>query len=154
MVANTGLRLGEALHLRAEDYDKDGRLLAVRSRADHPIKSKHERMVPLRDLPAVEDVLTRIGFGKRPPDLLFHARGKPDTPLQHRNVHRALQTVARRMGLRVNWHALRHTWCTEQAVAGVELEQLATLAGHAVHSTTQGYIHRAKARNAKIRSIV
>jgi integrase len=46
LILNTGLRLGEAVHLRGEDIDLATKLLLVRSRPEYPIKDREEREVP------------------------------------------------------------------------------------------------------------
>lgn len=50
LIANTGLRLGEALHLRSEDVDLAGRRLHVRNREDHLLKDREDRVAPLNDV--------------------------------------------------------------------------------------------------------
>ncbi len=70
LVANTGLRLGEALYLRARDVDLAGGRIYVRNQVDHPLKDLDDRMVPLNE-PAARVLARRMPPGTSPDALLF-----------------------------------------------------------------------------------
>ena len=46
-----------------------------------------------------------------------------------------------KLDMRLHFHSLRHSFCSNLASRGVSLFQIATLAGHANTKTTEGYSH-------------
>jgi site-specific recombinase XerD len=136
-----GLRSCEVLALRVTDIDIGGRWLLVHG------KGGKERRVPLDgDLAAVintyllterpdslEESLFVVGKGPH--------RGRPLTPAGLRTVfryHRAVSGIGAGAP-----HALRHTFGTALAEAGVDLAVMQALLGHAHVDTTARYIHLA-----------
>lgn len=126
LMANTGMRRGEALHLRREHVLKDR--LHVLSEEDARTKSTKWRDIPLNPaaLGALEDlgketyVLPRI------------------TP---QSLSRAFAKDAKRAGIGGNLHCLRHTFCSHLVMQGIPLRTVQTLAGHSTIVMTQKYAH-------------
>lgn len=150
-----GLRSCEVLALRVIDVDIGGRWLLVHG------KGGKERRVPLdTDLAAVINsyLLTERpgspcntdspgdGDVERREEALFVVgkgphRGRPLTPAGLRTVfryHRAVSGIGAGAP-----HALRHTFGTALAEAGVDLAVMQALLGHAHVDTTARYIHLA-----------
>lgn len=141
VIANTGLRLGEAVHLKWEDIDLARRLLVVRCRPEYTTKDREERVIPLNDV--ARSVLSRRmaenAFG-----WLFAVKGR----LWHLStVTHGLARRARRAGIDgANWYQLRHAFGT-RAASEYQPLQLAALMGHADPSTTNRYyVHREELR--------
>ena len=69
---------------------------------------------------------------------------KPYKPIK--DVKGAFTTIRRYAGLSkaVTPHTLRHAFCTELAMDGVDMQDLMRLAGHKDYKTTLKYIHYAK----------
>ncbi|MDZ7374953.1 MAG: tyrosine-type recombinase/integrase [candidate division KSB1 bacterium] len=143
LIVNTGLRFGEALHLRVEDVDPAGRRLHVRNREDHLVKDREDRVVPLNDVALGVVQRRKLLAGLDPQALLFQSR--LNTPLDDRNVGHGFKARARKAGVPdANWYALRHTFATRLAESVPEMV-LAALMGHSDPKTTQKfYVHRAK----------
>jgi integrase/recombinase XerD len=138
-----GLRSCEVLALDVTDIDIGGRWARVMG------KGGKERRVPLdADIASVvqayllaerpETVSGRLFIVAKGP-----SRGQPLTPAGLRRVFRYHREIAGVPG--GNPHALRHTFGTALAEAGVDLPVLQALLGHAHVDTTARYIHLAPA---------
>jgi integrase/recombinase XerD len=136
-----GLRSGEVLALDVTDVDIGGRWLRVYG------KGSKERRVPL-DVDVAGVIQTYL-LAERPEtqtERLFvvakgPTRGHPLTPAGLRTVFRYHRAVA---GVpNGHPHALRHTFGTALAEAGVDLAVMQALLGHAHIDTTARYIHLA-----------
>lgn len=136
-----GLRSAEVLALEVTDVDIGARWLRVSG------KGGKERRVPLDvDVAGViqtyllaerpETTSTRLFIVAKGP-----TRGQPLTPAGLRRVfryHRDISGVAT-----AHPHALRHTFGTALAEAGVDLAVMQALLGHAHIDTTARYVHLA-----------
>jgi len=138
-----GLRAGEVLTLEVKDVDIGGRWLSVFG------KGRKERRVPL-DVDVAGMIQTYL-LAERPETTskaLFVVakgpnRGRPLTAAGLRSVfryHRAKAEVPAG-----HPHALRHTFGTALAEAGVDLAVVQALLGHAHIDTTAQYVHLAPA---------
>ncbi len=138
-----GLRAGEVLGLQVKDVDIGGRWLLVHG------KGAKERRVPL-DVEVAGMIQTYL-LAERPgttATTLFVVakgphRGQPLTPAGLRRIFRYHREKA---GVPTGHpHALRHTFGTALAEAGVDLAVMQALLGHAHIDTTSRYVHLAPA---------
>lgn len=138
-----GLRSMEVLGLDVKDVDIGGRWVTVTG------KGAKQRRVPLDD--DVASVIDVYLLAERPAsqsDRLFLVakgpnRGQPLTAAGLRTIfryHRGLSGVTGG-----HPHALRHTFGTVLAEAGVDLSVMQALLGHAHVDTTARYVHLAPA---------
>lgn len=136
-----GLRSMEVLGLDVKDVDIGGRWVTVTGKGDK------QRRVPLdADVASVIDVYLLAERPESQSDRLFLVakgphRGQGLSPAGLRTVfryHRALSGVAGG-----HPHALRHTFGTALAQAGVDLAVMQALLGHAHVDTTARYVHLA-----------
>lgn len=136
-----GLRAGEVLALEVADVDIGGRWLRVRG------KGSKERRVPLDvDVAGViqtyllaervETQTLRLFVVAKGP-----TRGQPLTPAGLRTIFRYHRIVSGVAG--GHPHALRHTFGSALAEAGVDIAVMQALLGHAHIDTTARYIHLA-----------
>jgi integrase/recombinase XerD len=138
-----GLRAGEVLALEVKDVDIGGRWLRVFG------KGRKERRVPL-DVDVAGMIQTYL-LAERPETnskALFVVakgpnRGQPLTPAGLRSTFRYHRTKAKVPA--GHPHALRHTFGTALAEAGVDLVVMQALLGHAHIDTTAQYVHVAPA---------
>ncbi|WP_190816456.1 tyrosine-type recombinase/integrase [Saccharopolyspora pogona] len=138
-----GLRSAEVLGLNIADVDIGGRWLQVLG------KGQRERRVPLD--PDVGSVIQVYLLAERPesgsPRLFLVAkgpnRGQPLTAAGLRTIFRYHRGITGIVG--GHPHALRHTFGTALAEAGVDLAVMQALLGHAHVDTTARYIHLAPA---------
>ena len=138
-----GLRSMEVLGLHVKDVDIGGRWVTVTG------KGAKQRRVPLDpDVASVIDVYLLAERPESDSETLFLVakgpnRGGPLTAAGLRTVfryHRGLTGVTGG-----HPHALRHTFGTVLAEAGVDLAVMQALLGHAHVDTTARYVHLAPA---------
>lgn len=133
VLADTGLRRSEALALAWRDVNLErGELLVRLSKTHRP------RTVPLTPLVAAALQAHR----DRAPSIPFRGTDPVFPTLQSINpssVSCRFQTVAKRAGLSMRLHDLRHGFCSRLAQAGVPLPTVAALAGHRAIQTTMRY---------------
>jgi integrase len=137
LIALLGLRLGEALGLRWEDFDKQASVLHVRrqwTRAGEygPTKTRAgtRRIAIPSDLKDELIALRlRSGFSKETDPVFASQRG---TPLGHRNVtRRGFEPAARQAKLEgVTLHDLRHAAASRLISAGLDPVTVASVLGH------------------------
>ncbi len=138
-----GLRSAEVLTLAVDDVDIGGRWLKVLG------KGQRERRVPLdADVASVIQVYLLTERPESDSEQLFLVakgpnRGQPLTPAGLRTIFRYHRELTGITG--GHPHALRHTFGTALAEAGVDLAVMQALLGHAHVDTTSRYVHLAPA---------
>jgi integrase/recombinase XerD len=129
-----GLRLSEVLAVRVADIDGERRLLRV-----EPGKGAKDRLVPLS--PTLLEQLRAYWRLYRPADWLF--AGRTGAPLSPTSLQQAFTQAKRQAGVTQvgGIHGLRHAYATHQLAAGLGVERLQRLMGHANIQTTRRYVH-------------
>jgi site-specific recombinase XerD len=130
-----GLRINEALHLRAADIDSARMVVHVRQG-----KGNKERLVPLSE--RLLDELRRYGRAYRPRPWLFPGRSQQRL-LCPSTVQRRCRLLVADAGItkRATVHTLRHSYATHLLEAGVDVVTLQKLLGHTSLNTTAHYLH-------------
>jgi integrase len=134
----TGLRVDELRHMRAEDISDDA--VTVRAHGDWRPKDRAERTVPI---PRAAATLARELVAWR--DTAKGMRGRPLALGAHWIADRiaAAWTAARLPGEPPGMHDCRRTYATELSrTAGVSVRDVQRLLGHADLSTTERYLSR------------
>lgn len=142
LALNTGLRRGELFALTWEcvDLGANSPRLVVRAGV---AKDSEERVIPLNR--EATDVLRQWRDQTSREGLVFKsADGK-----RFDNVDSSWRGVLKVAGLAVRWHDLRHTFATNLLAAGVDLETVKALCGHANIATTARYLHTETARKVE-----
>lgn len=132
----TGLRLSEALALRAADIDSKRMVVRVRQG-----KGKKDRYVPLPA--ALLDLLREHWRREHLRDLLFPGLSDPSRPAEPTGVQRYLQRMVAKSGLakKVTPRTLRHCYATHLIEQGTSTRVVQVLLGHANVHTTETYTH-------------
>jgi integrase/recombinase XerD len=133
----TGLRVSEAIRLRAADIDSQRMLVHVRQG-----KGGKDRMVPLA--PVLLEALRQYWRIARPGEWLFPGRGtRSHQHVQSATVARACAEAAQRAGLskRTTPHTLRHSFATHLMEANENIRTIQALLGHRQLRTTAIYTH-------------
>ena len=132
----TGLRLGEALALRAADIDSKRMVVRVRQG-----KGKKDRYVPLP--PVLLDLLREHWRREHLRDLLFPHLSDPSRPADPTGVQKYLQRIVAKAGLakKVTPKTLRHCYATHLIEQGTSTRVVQVLLGHANVHTTETYTH-------------
>ncbi len=170
-----GLRLGEALGLKWDDVDLETRELRVRQQLQRDgkrlllaelktAKSRRALVLPAVCVDALKRHRTRqleerlkAGVAWQETGLVFTTfarRGgqrRIGTPLDPRNVLRALSAVLKAAGLpHVRFHDLRHSAASLLIAEGVELVEVSMLLGHSeLRVTADLYTHLVKQTASK-----
>lgn len=129
LIANTGLRRGEALMLRRQ-WDLGDRL-HILSEEGERTKSGRWREVPLS--PGAREALDRLYLDDTAPYVL--PRVTPNS------LSRAFRKAVWEAGLDGNLHALRHTFAAHLVMRGVPLRTVQVLMGHSSYAVTEKYAH-------------
>ena len=133
----TGMRVSEAVHLRAADIDSQRMVIRIEQG-----KGRKDRYVQLS--PKLLELLRRYWRKVRPPEWLFPGQ-VPNQPLSRDAVGSAVAQASRRAGLkkRPSPHSLRHAYAVHLLEAGTDLRKIQLLLGHRSLSTTARYLHLA-----------
>lgn len=145
LLALTGLRVGELLALRWGNVDVQAQALRVcetvyEGHFDKPKTKRSVRIIPFGKQTA--EMFAALRPDGVDPNALVLAT-KEGTPLDRRNLlKRYVKPVAKKMGLDVNWHLLRHSYATMLDGVGTPLGTMQSLLGHATPEITREiYLH-------------
>ena len=129
LLANTGLRISEAINLKWEDIKMNK--IAVFG------KGGKTRYISIKDK-LLNELLT---LKNKLCDYVFYSNRL--TPLKRENVHTMLKTVAKKATLsdKVSAHWLRHSTASHALNNGASLNQVKELLGHGSINTTARYLH-------------
>ena len=141
-----GLRIGEILGLRVEDFDLEGRFFHIRRNVyrgvvqEAPKTAAGDRCLPIASalLEALQGWLA-----VRPWEFEWVIPNDAGKPYYDRDLlRRRLWPVCDQLGIpRFGWHSLRHTFSTSGGNSGVPLPVLQYLLGHASVETTMIYTY-------------
>jgi integrase/recombinase XerD len=154
LLAETGLRVGEALGLRHSDIDAAFRLITVVPRVnDNRARAKGGgRQVPVNAqvIRLYSDYL-HTEYGDLDSDYVFvNLWSNPvGGPLTYPSVYDLTCRIRRRTGITFGPHMFRHTYATELLRRGVAVEVVAKLLGHTSISTTSDTYAHLKIEDAR-----
>jgi integrase len=142
LAMNCGLRRGELFSLRWTDVSLTTKMITVEGDANEEgdgSKSGHSRPIPLN----TEALSVLKAWKKRQADtngLVFPSQDGA----RFNNVNKSWSAVRKAAGLnKFNFHHLRHSFASKLVQAGVPLNTVRELMGHADISTTTIYAHLA-----------
>ncbi len=131
---HTGIRVGELCALELNDLELSERKGSLTVRSG---KGGKQRRIPLNAKAREALQIWLQARGDKVGKLFCGRAGERITPSA---VHRRLATLGRRAGVELHAHTLRHTFAKRLVDAGVTLEKVASLLGHADMNTTRIYI--------------
>ena len=144
LMLRCGLRVEEVAHLRLQDLDlAQRRILVCRGKGN---KDRVVYISPDAER-ALRDYLKSRSSSKVQEIFLVHkgtCRGKP---ISVRGIQKRMEYYARKAGLEISCHHLRHTMATQLLNADADLVTIQDLLGHTRIKTTQRY---AKISNVKV----
>jgi integrase/recombinase XerD len=133
----TGMRVSEAVHLRATNIDSQRMMIRVELSKGHK-----DRDVQLS--PKLLELLRCYWRKLRPGEWMFPGQF-PDRPLGREAVGDAVMQASRRAGLKKHTtpHSLRHAYAVHLLEAGTDVRRIQLLLGHRSLSTTARYLRLA-----------
>lgn len=133
----TGMRVSEAVHLRATDIDSQRMMIRIEQGKGHK-----DRYVQLS--PKLLDLLRCYWRKLRPQGWMFPGQN-PDQHLTRYAVADAVAQASRSAGLtkRTSPHSLRHAYAVHLLEAGTDVRRIQLLLGHRSLSTTARYLRLA-----------
>lgn len=146
LLLNSGLRIGEALALKAADVRiSEGLAKSVRVIG----KGDKERLVPL---PAAFGAVFGFWLKDRPKGEYVFARAVGQKAVSPQAARAYLRGMLQKAGIekKVTPHKLRHTYATNLLNAGAELVDIKTLLGHESIATTQIYTNVGQERMEQV----
>lgn len=129
LAIKTGLRRGEMFELRYNEIDWERKLIVK----DHnTTKTGNTRVIPFES--DVEAILKKY--------MLFNTSGKlEDVTMKRESFSIGVMRAAKRAGLNVSAHGLRHSFATILKDQGISPYTLSALMGHSSIKTTELYWH-------------
>jgi integrase len=125
LLARTGMRVGEIGGLRDDAMYRLGDTYWLRIALG---KLHNERTVPLH--PMLLGLINDYRAWRGPTATGLLVERDDHQPMDGRTIYRHVTAVARRAGVHVHPHALRHTLATQCINRGMSLEAIAALLGH------------------------
>ena len=159
IMLNTGVRMGEAVGLKWNDYDEDNRQIHVRRNVQ--IVRKRNRSGDAEQGYRMLEQSTKTYSGNRIIDLnnnanaaikkfkeknnkseniICNSKGEPLSPKQ---LERTFYRILKNVGIpKTGLHSLRHTFASTMFLHGVDVKTVSKILGHAnVSITYNTYIH-------------
>lgn len=139
---DTGMRVGEALGLRHEDWAVPDRQVTVTPRAnDNGARSKsgQTRTIPVsKELVRLYADYMHAEYGDLDSDYVFvNLWGRPHgAPVSYPGVYDLVCRLRQRSGVDFDPHWFRHSYATSMLRAGAPVEVVSKLLGHAAVTTT------------------
>jgi integrase/recombinase XerD len=145
LLLNSGLRISEALHLKASDV----RLVAGTAKSGVIGKGNKERLVPL---PEAFGAVFGFWLKDRARGEFVFARTTGQKPVSAQAARAYLRGMLKQAGIekKISPHKLRHTYATNLLNAGAELVDIKALLGHESISTTQIYTNVGQERMEQV----
>ena len=149
LLAETGMRVGQALGLRHEDFVSRRRQVSIVPRADNAngarAKCSSPATVPVSaPLVRLYSDYMHTEYGELDSDYVFvNLWSAPvGRPLRYDTVAKLVQRLRARTGIEFTPHTLRHSRATDLIRAGVAIEVVSKLLTHrSVSATSDAYVH-------------
>ena len=149
LLAETGMRIGQALGLRHADFVSRRKEVHIVPRPDNANGARAKLRSPMK-VPVTAGLVRcysdymHAEYGGVDSDYVFVNlwSGRLGAPMTYSTVHELVGRICARTGIDFTVHMLRHTHATELLRSGMAIEVVAQLLGHRSSITTsQTYIH-------------
>ncbi len=148
LMAETGMRVGEVIHLTHDDLILDGPTPVAHIRAKDVVpgekpwrpKNGEERAVPLS--PRAVAMLRTLPRRRRwVIDRMNGTTATATQPANDRHILAYLKTLLAKLGLEGTNHKFRHSFCTIAVLTGVDFFTLRRWVGHIDEEALKIYVH-------------
>lgn len=141
----TGARIGEVLDLKIENipYPNPDETFGVLKN----IKSKgkcRDLFIPMKLVEEIDDyIINERSMIITEHSNIFVALQKQNkgNPLSYRSIYDVFDRAKKTLGLKFNFHDIRHTFVTHLAETGMDVSIISLIAGHKHIQTTEKYTH-------------
>jgi len=151
MLYDTGIRVRELIRVRASDFDKHHRTIAIRNSKGHRTRVVHYGE-------GLRETLNKYckALGGVPVNTLLESYKEKDKPLTLRGVQYIVRQIVKRSGIKkkISPHTFRHTYAVHYLNSGGTLFHLQKLLGHSNLTTTLHYLKYAKLPETKTLSVL
>ncbi|UJF35506.1 tyrosine-type recombinase/integrase [Paenibacillus hexagrammi] len=132
---SSGLRVGEVVRLRLQDFDIERKTLLIRQG-----KGRKDRLTLLSD--TALEIVQRYSQQQKPEVWLFPGQTS-GRHLTERSVQKVFEQALAVSGVRkeVSVHSLRHSFATHLLEGGTDIRYIQELLGHQSTRTTERYTH-------------
>jgi integrase/recombinase XerD len=149
LLAETGMRVGQALGLRHADFVSRKREVHLVPRSDNAngarAKTRSVSVVPVSTpLVRLYSEYMHVEYGENDSDYVFVNlfAGRIGEAMTYPTVHQLIGRIGARTGIDFSAHMLRHSHATDMIRQGVPIEVVARLLTHRSSTTTsQTYVH-------------
>ncbi len=149
LLAETGMRIGQALGLRHADVVSREKVIRIVARADNAngarAKTRGMHQVPVSAaLIRLYSEYMHVEYGPLDSDYVFvNLFAEPlGAPLRYQAVQALVSKLRQRTGIEFSCHALRHSHATDLIRRGVPIEVVSKRLTHAsVTTTSAAYVH-------------
>jgi integrase/recombinase XerD len=149
LLAETGMRVGQALGLRHSDFVSRRREVHIVPRADNANRVRAKVRTPVIipvSVPLVRlySEYMHVEYAEIDSDYVFVNlfSGRVGHPMSYETVDRLIGRISARTGIGFSAHVLRHSHATDMVRRGVPIEVVAHLLTHRSSTTTsQTYVH-------------
>lgn len=139
LIAETGLRISEALGIKVGDIRLDAQEITVRGKGG---RERTVYLVRTEALSMLRQYLRQSGYKDGllfRPDERKQRSGKTGAPIHYTTIHQAWASICREAGIKATIHQLRHTYATSLINQGKPIEVVSKVLGHRRVATTQLY---------------
>ena len=139
LIAETGLRISEALGIRVESIRLDAQEITVRGKGN---RERTVYLVRTEALRLLRAYLRERGFKSGllfRPDERKQRAGKTGEAIHYTTVHQAWLKICEAAGVKATIHQLRHAYATRLVNEGKPIEVVSKVLGHRRIATTQLY---------------
>jgi len=126
----TGMRKGEILSLKWSECDFERRMIRITN-----TKNNEARIIPMNDL--LKETLSAMPRHRKSPYIFYRYNGQPFI-----NVRKSFDKLLKTCKIdKFRFHDMRHTYASQLAMAGIDLNTIRELLGHKSLQMTLRYAH-------------
>ncbi len=155
----TGVRIGELLALKWEDFDERESIIKV-SKTTYMLKKDNGTWEQINDSPKTQSSVREIPIATKIKKLLLAHKKQSNSEyiidnigkqMQIRHYQFTFEYMLKKLNIQhKGFHALRHTFATRALECGVDIKTLSELLGHSKTSITlDRYVHTSMAQKKK-----
>lgn len=141
----TGARIGEVLELKIENIPYPNYEETFGILKDIQSKGKvRDLFIPTKLIQEIDDfIINERSLIMTEHSYLFVSLQKQNLgkPLTYRGIYEVFGRVKKKLGIKFNFHDVRHTFITQLAEIGMDVSIISKIAGHKHIATTEKYTH-------------